>query len=315
MCPKIINFAKTLDMIPDVVHGVTKLRNEIYVLGQQRIFVFEDRSPFHRQREIYLRMETPSDIVSSEMENCLYVSDSWSRLWKITRQVHVDDQYKVTECLKTNKHPLTMSVSSDGQLLIISFSRNNATIYGTKVKFVRSIRLPINMEFPRHAVKTSLGNYIILYHYRATEGESGLNWRGWIWKWDICELTKDGQRVIRRFIPSNKKQNLERPEHLSIDSDDRVIVADCGNGRVILLDSDLKWQRIMCPMTAREDAKQIVVPYRLCYDEKTKQLIVGGKLGDSNNTVHVYTFTLGQQIRKAGQNMKKKKRRSWDHQN
>ncbi len=91
-------------------------------------------------------------------------------------------------------------------------------------------------------------------------------------------MTSDGQTVIRRFVPSNETQQLNYPQYLSIDSDDQVFVADTGNDRVILLDSDLKWKCILCP-TKDEEERKIRFPWRLCYDEEKKQLIVGGAGG------------------------------------
>jgi len=104
-------------------------------------------------------------------------------------------------------------------------------------------------------------------------------------RWGICELTRDGQMVICRFNPSNETQELNEPQHISLGSDDRVFLADFGSGRVILLDCDLKWNRILCPTEEKEETR-IQHPFRLCYDEGKKQLIVGGE-----GVVNVYTLS------------------------
>ena len=111
------------------------------------------------------------------------------------------------------------------------------------------------------------------------KGESGSSGRKRVMKWGISELTRDGQMVIRRFIPSNETQQLNDPHYLSLDSDDQVFVADNENDRVILLDSDLKWNRILCPTKEETEETKIRRPWRLCYDEEKKQLIVGGFRG------------------------------------
>lgn len=72
-----------------------------------------------------------------------------------------------------------------------------------------------------------------------------------------------------------------------LNSDDRVLVADTENNRVILLDSDLKWTRSICP-TNEEKETRIKLPCRLCYDEDMKQLITGGFY---NNHVYIYTIS------------------------
>lgn len=56
-------------------------------------------------------------------------------------------------------------------------------------------------------------------------------------KWDmivaVSELDGDGQMLIRRFIASNKPRKLNFYDYdLSLDSDDRVFVADTENDRL-----------------------------------------------------------------------------------
>src|SRR6218665_656745 len=99
--------------------GVTKLRNEIYILLKasdgvlSRIRGFNDRYPFRLQTEIKGEdFEYPSDIGSSEKENCLYVNDyNGKSVWKITRET--DDQQKIIKWLTIDYRPWTLSVSRD----------------------------------------------------------------------------------------------------------------------------------------------------------------------------------------------------------
>lgn len=92
--------------------------------------------------------------------------------------------------------------------------------------------------------------------------------------------------VIRSFVPSGETQELNEPAYLSLDSDNRVFVAVYGIDRVILLDSNLKWNRRVCLERKGKQETMIgrVWGLGLCYDEETKQLIVG-----SNFVVLVYT--------------------------
>ena len=126
-------------------------------------------------------------------------------------------------------------------------------------------------------METPFGNFIILHLWKENEDEN-------VMEWVVSELTRDGQMVICRFIPSNETQQLKNPMYLSLGSDDRVFVTDYTSGRVILLDSDLKWNRILCP--SKEKYTNTQQPLRLFYDEEEKQLIVGGYYG-------VTVFTLG----------------------
>jgi len=270
--------------------GVTKLRNEIYVLCRSSpssyprvIFcVFEDRSPFLLIKKIKAyEIKSPEDMASCERENCLYVSDSSVAnkcIWKIRRKT--GGTFEIIRWLKTDYQPFTLSLSSfNGQLLVIGYwdSWPILRIYGSDATY-RSIQLPKDVERPRHAVETSTGNFIIIHRWteKAVKLDSGLNGKQ-MRMWVVSEITRDRQMVIRRFIPSNETQILKNPLHLSLDSEDNVFVADSDNNRVILLDSDLTWNRILCPMKEEEETK-ILSPWRLCYDEDKKQLIVGGFL-------------------------------------
>lgn len=287
------------------VYGTTKLRNEIYVLCRchapvsHMIYVFEDRNPFRLRKKIEInQIKSPEDIVSSEKENCLYVSDSAKRyVWKVTREIHsqisillgIDHMPGTTEHyyrpLTTDYYPPTLSVSSNNQLLVFSQSSPFLMMYNLDGKLTRRIELPRYMEHPLHAVETSKGNIFIVHRWIKTKEESVSNWKEWV----LSELGRDGQ-IIRHFIPSNTTQWLTNPCYLALDSDDRLFVADKGNGRVVLFDSDLEWNRIICPTKRETERKCATIrePWRLCYDKKEKQLIVGGDfcLGEA---VNVYT--------------------------
>ena len=63
----------------------------------------------------------------------------------------------------------------------------------------------------------------------------------------------DKMVIRRRFIPSNEPRQLNCYYYLSIDSDDRVFVADRENARVIPLDSNLNLNRILFSTTEDED--------------------------------------------------------------
>ena len=276
---------------------MAKLRNEIFVLchlsppSPNVIRVFEDQHPYRLQKKIEVaQIKYCIDFGSSEIENCLYACDYDEKcVWKITCER--DDQHRIVKFLAPYHRPLSLSVCSDGQLLVVSHSSSTLRIYGSDTRLVRSIHLPPDMENPRRAVETSTGNFIILHEMaqREREGETGLIGRRRVLNWGISELTRDGQMVIRRFIPSDGTQQLSEPTYLSLDSDNRVLVADRKNNRVILLDYDLKWTRILCP-TGEVEEPGILGSLRLSYDKEKKQLIVEGGQFYSREGVSVYSL-------------------------
>lgn len=226
--------------------GVTKLRNEIYLLCQgytpsHVIRVFEDRNPFPFRKKFNIAEITePEDIVSCEKENCLYVFDYDEKkcVWKITREK--DDEYKITKWLTTDYELSAMSMSREGQLLLVNNSPSSLMIYGSDAKLIHFVKLSRIIRTPIHLVETSIGNFIILHYCWENEDdeESWSSGGTGLLLWAITELTRDGHTVVSRFIPTNGTQSLP-PIRLSLDTDDRLLVADFGFGRVILLDSSL----------------------------------------------------------------------------
>jgi len=59
--------------------------------------------------------------------------------------------------------------------------------------------------------------------------------------------------------------------HLSADSEGRVLVADWLNWRILLLNSELRLQRVLIDTDSRVKLRE---PSRLCYDERTSRLYV-----------------------------------------
>ena len=308
VCPISVNFTGELYLGRDDVCALTKLRNEIYVLSRASLYsvlrdisAFDDQYPFRCQMKIRIKeiespidIESPADIVASEKNNCVYVSDSAKNcVWKIT-----DDQHNIIKWLTTIHTPHTLSVSSDGQLLLVSRRSSSLMIYGSDAELIRYIQLSTDIDQLTHAVETSLGNFIILHQLMEKEdrwGSVGLRKRTRVMKWVVSELSADGQTVIRRFIPSNEEQTLSDPPCLSLGCDDQVFVSDSGEfsergrGRVIVLDSDLKWNRILCSTRGGRDG--IPYPNSLCYDEEKRQLIVGGSGPYSGTRVYIYTLS------------------------
>ena len=276
------------------------MRNRIYVLRISRsaaphaIYVYQDLNPFELHLEIEIKeMNSPWDIGSSENHNCLYVSDTEETcIWKITTEA--GNQHNIVKWLTVDFKPMTLSVSTDGQLLVLKAPFSILMIYGSDAELVRSILLPKDIRNPRHAVETSTGNIIII-HWLADGKGNESSWKELGMTWVISELTRDGQMVIRRFVFSNEKQKLKFPWYMTLDSDDRVFVAEQGNWRVILMDSNMKWNRIVCPTFEEEAGRKeedVDKRYfeRMCYDDENKQLIVGGDshLGQG---VNVYTLS------------------------
>jgi len=76
--------------------------------------------------------------------------------------------------------------------------------------------------------------------------------------------------VLRQFSGS-RLIPLGYTDHIAVDSQGNIFVADGGTGRILLLDSQLTLRRVII------DERQLNYkrPWRLCYSEHSGQLLVG----------------------------------------
>ena len=137
------------------------------------------------------------------------------------------------------------------------------------------VQLPSDIDDPLHAVETSSGHFLVLHSLEKDADETTklkVNKKELLFA--VSKVTRDVRLVVRRFVSQNKTQELNDPNYLALDSGDRVFVADKGSHRVILLDSDLNWSRILSPTECEDEGTRM--PHRLRYDKVERQLIVAG---------------------------------------
>jgi len=118
---------------------------------------------------------------------------------------------------------------------------------------LRRVHLPRYMD-PKHAVESPTGTFVVAH--RNTQ----LNQQ-----YQVSEVNTEGQ-LLRQFSGS-----LSSPEHIAIDSQGHILVADCGNRRILLLDAQLALRRVILDEHQLNDKR----PLNLCYVEQSGQLLVG----------------------------------------
>jgi len=293
VCPIVDRFTASLDINEDEeVKGVTMLRQEICVLvrndysSPHAIRVYQNRNPFRLNARIDLSfVQNPEDIGSSDVENCFFVHDLRQKsVWKIARFGGNNPNF--LDIAHLSERPPTLSVSSDGQELLI-LTLTSLEIYrvfgleGAVQKPLLIVQLPSDIGDPRHAVETSSGHFIILHSLVKYVGEKQMKQM-----LAVSKVTRDGRLVVRRVVPKNTEHEPSRSCYLALDSNARVFVADENNDRVFVLDSDLSWIQNLC---STEDVdKSIRRPFRLCYDKVERQLIVAETL--SRVGVNIYSI-------------------------
>lgn len=238
--------------------GVAKLSGSIYILckNPSSILIHRDQSPFDCTGEISLKdLEAPWDLASSVKSSCLYLTDCTSNsVYKMTLPSH-----EVSPWLKDISYPHTLTVTSpEDQVLLLRYgSPASLEIYGTDavepVK-VRSIQLPDEIEYPKHAVPTSDGNYVVSGKAKGRE------------EWGVFEMNVEG-KILHRLTQG---KHVTESYHLAIDSADRLFVADCWNHRLLILDAELNRSEEL----QAKDGKALRWPWRLHYVTSDNQVLV-----------------------------------------
>lgn len=173
-----------------------------------------------------------------------------------------------------------MSTAGDGDLLIIEESELPVLArYTADGALLRKYQLPDVIKYPHHAVETSTGDFIIIDEPNDEENEDSSSRSEKKSVWRIHHVTGDGQMVIRSKELSSETQEVKDSWHLSLCSEDQVFMA---SSKVILLNSDFTLRATVDGRIATTGSK------RLFYDEKKRQLIVGGP----GKGVDIYSLTM-----------------------
>jgi len=92
----------------------------------------------------------------------------------------------------------------------------------------------------------------------------------------VCEVDMTG-RMLKAFgsAPGEDVGQLNVAPYVSLDDEERVIVADSLNHRVLLLNKQLMLQRVLVTWHPRPGSHDAGGPFRLHYDSHSGRLLVG----------------------------------------
>ena len=148
--------------------------------------------------------------------------------------------------------PYKLSVTSS-RLLVTSLRTKQLMQLDAAGEELRRVPLPRYMTDPRHAVESPSGSFVVAH------------WNTELKQRQVSEVNTEG-RVLRQFSGS-----LGDTEHIAIDSQGNIFVADFDNRRVLLLDAQLELRRVIID----EHQLSYKSPGRLCYNKQSAQLLVG----------------------------------------
>ena len=252
------------------MYGVAWLENKIYVVccGSNLVHVYPDKKPFDELKDERIEikeMKRPWDMAASGVSRSIFISDRDNLcIWRIQMPSKEISRWEIDGV------PCGLSINSSDEL-IVGVGRGDwdyIDVYrcedGGRIKKVDvDVLRGVIVSYPSSVVQSSNGNFIISHKSRDIDRVPL-----------ISEVSIDGTKIIRSFDPrsieSNESKNWS-PEHLSIDEDDNIFVADYYNARVVLLNPRLDEHQIL----VNRDQHQIDEPQRLCYVREKQMLIVG----------------------------------------
>jgi len=255
------------------VFGVTTLNNKIYVvyLDLPFIVVYMSQQPYTRLPNISINgLKNPFDIAAGS--SCLYLSDPGSAaIWRVKAAGSKVDQWL------SGVYALSVSVTSEEKLVLLvggdkqgSVEERNLTWYVEIQIYSRGavketvIKLSRDITCPFCVVMTTRKTFIVSY---------GVEWHEMN---RVCEVDMTG-RMLKAFgsAPGEDVGQLNGPCHVSLDDEERVIVADSLNNRVLLLNKQLMLQRVLVTWHPRPGSHDAGYPARLHYDSHSGRLLVG----------------------------------------
>ena len=257
----------------DVVTGVTQLHNVVYLVCDEFSSILRFNATTHQRLENIKvnNLSSPRDIAACEQTSRLYVADSVG-IWGVSADGADTKRWWPKSSTDTFK-PWTVSVMST-RLLVMSLDTKQLMQLDADGNELRRVQLPDYMK-PYDAVESPTGTFIVS-HGNTQERQLRV----------VSEVNTDGE-VLRQF--SSGPVKFGELLHVAVDSRANILVADSGNRHILLLSvldskqaKQLKLRRVIVDEHQLHDDRMVMElldkdkqPKRLCYVERTGQLLVG----------------------------------------
>jgi len=236
---------------------VTSLGDDVFVVrykSQQKIEVY-DAKTFSLQRHITVPGlgNHSYGLVVCPYNNCLYSSD-WNN-----NSVHRVALSRGNAVMRWSvaRSPAGLSVNSEHNLLVVSQVQRKLQIFTTHGTLLQNVQLQADIEVPRHAVQLPTGQFLVS-HFGPLHR--------------VCLVEVDGA-VVRSYggPEGSKLTQVSFPAGLAVDRERRVLVADVGNNRLLVIVESLSSAQ---EMRVSVDGG-LQGPYSLWYDQSRRRLYIG----------------------------------------
>jgi len=261
------NFSSTTvtHVVPrgSLVYGVTSLGDDMFVIrtrsSQQKIEVY-DTETFTLQRHITVPGlgDYTQGLAACVYNICLYASD-WNN--DSVHRVDLSGYSSAVIRWSVAHRPVGLSVNSEHNLLVASQGERNLQIFSTHGALLQNIQLQADIEYPRHAVQLSTGQFLVSHSSLLS-----------ILLHRVCLVGVDGA-VVRSYggQPGSQLTQMNSPTGLAVDREGRVLVADRHNNRLLAIDQSLSSAH---EMSVCVDGG-LECPDSLWYDQSRRRLYIG----------------------------------------
>ena len=278
--------------------GVTTLKDKIFVVYKELPFivVYMSQQPYTRLPNISINgLKYPYDIAAGS--SCFYVSDV-DAIWRVKAAENKVDQWLsgvlAQSVSVTSEEKLVLLVGVDGQG---SWEERNLThyceihVYSSGAVKETVVKLSSDIfTSPWCAVMTTRKTFIVSYgrEYHEMNRVCEVDMTGHMLKafgsapgegvgqLSASEVVFHEEALYQVYLPLPLPLQLNGPWQLSLDDEERIIVADYLNHRVLLLNKQLMLQRVLVtwndPQSVSASAEG---PFRLHYDRHSGRLLVG----------------------------------------
>jgi len=251
--------------LPAVIHvipqyksvgGVTSFGDELFVARfycQQKIEVY-DANTFALQTHITVPgLGTSLDLAACPHNNCLYAADFNN---DAVHRVELSGSYVAIKW-SVARGPAGLSVNGEHNLVVVSKGESKLQIFRTHGTLLQNIQLQADIEYPLHAVQLFTGQFLVSH--------CGSLHR-------VCLVEVDGA-VVRSYGGRKGSQltEMNEPSGLAVDREGRVLVADQGNNRLLVIDQSLSSAHEMSVC----DEVGLKFTASLWYDQSRRRLYIG----------------------------------------
>lgn len=256
------------------VLGLTLLAGELYVLkpkasGRDQVEVY-NAATYRLQRCLTVPDSRGfHDMTSCEHFNCIYIVDPFIECIYRLEPYGADTQWAV------NHKPFGLSVNVERNVLVTCREVGTIKEFTTHGDVVREVLLPNEVVNPWHAVQSRNGQFIVCHGDLVDAVHR------------VCVVSADGRRVVHSHgaLRGSDTDQHDWPDHVAVDTDESVFVADFYSRRVTLLSPTLDYVREVV-----SSAELNWFPRRLCLDAQRRRLYV------ADNAWKNFLYTAGRVI-------------------